>query len=82
MVVVLDCVLDLLEGILGVVHAEGDPVQQVRLEEGHGGVVEAEREATVVVADAGGLLQAAGRAEVSDKITLRCSTAIFLQKRF
>ena len=60
-VVVLDCVLDLLEGVLGVVHAEGDSVQQIRLEEGHGGgVVEAQREATVVVADTGRLLRAAG----------------------
>ena len=56
MVVVLDGVLDLLEGVLGVVHAEGDPVQQAaRLYKGQRGV--AQREAPVVVADAGRLLQ-------------------------
>ena len=57
MVVVLDGVFDLLEGILGVVHAEGEAVQQVGLEglqmqRGVGGC-----ETAVVVPDAGRLLQ-------------------------
>ena len=56
-VVVLDGVLDLGEGVLGVVHAEGEPVQQVRVRLQHGvqrGV--AQSEAPVVVADARRLL--------------------------
>ena len=56
MVVVLDGVLDLLEGILWVVHAEGEAVQQVRLEglKMQRGV--GEREAAVVAPDARRLL--------------------------
>ena len=59
MVVVLDGVLDLGEGVLGVVHAEGEPVQQVRIRPLEGGVQRgvAQREAPVVVADARGLLK-------------------------
>ena len=64
MVVVLDGVLDLGEGVLGVVHAKGEPVQQVRVRLQHGvqrGV--AQREATVVVADARRLLKVVAWAE-------------------
>ena len=57
-VVVLDGVLDLREGVLGVVHAEGEAVEQVRVRRLEGGVQRgvAQREAAVVVADARRLL--------------------------
>ena len=61
MVVVLDGVLDLHEGILRVVHAEGDAVQQVRVQHVQRGVAQREA-AAVVTPDARGSLMRGGSA--------------------